>query len=139
MSGISTLPDRPKAAAAHFEGTHLLPMLGRPESIALAAILAVAALLDFVNLGRIGWGNTYYAASVRSMLQSWHNFFFVSFDPGGFVTVDKPPAGFWLQTLSAKLFGSTAGRFSCRRRWPASPRCWSSTCWCAKPSVRSPG
>ena len=35
----------------------------------------------------------------------WHNFFFVSFDPGGFVTVDKPPLGFWIQTASAKLFG----------------------------------
>src|SRR5258708_20368679 len=41
------------------------------------------------------------------MLDSWHNFFFVSFDPGGFVTIDKPPLGFWLQTLSAKIFGFT--------------------------------
>ncbi|GHO53169.1 glycosyltransferase family 39 protein [Ktedonobacter robiniae] len=39
------------------------------------------------------------------MLDSWHNFFFVSFDPGGFVTLDKPPLGFWLQAASAKLFG----------------------------------
>jgi 4-amino-4-deoxy-L-arabinose transferase-like glycosyltransferase len=39
------------------------------------------------------------------MLQSWHNFFFVSFDPGGFVSIDKPPLGFWIETASAKLFG----------------------------------
>ena len=26
-------------------------------------------------------------------------FFFVSFDPGGFVTIDKPPLGFWLLTV----------------------------------------
>ena len=52
-----------------------------------------------------GYANSYYAAAVKSMLQSWHNFFFVSFDPGGFVTVDKPPLGFWIQTTSAKLFG----------------------------------
>ena len=57
------------------------------------------------QLAREGVGNEYYAAAVRSMLQSWHNFFFVSFDPGGFVTVDKPPLGFWIQTASAKLFG----------------------------------
>ncbi|HEY7848907.1 MAG TPA: glycosyltransferase family 39 protein, partial [Ktedonobacterales bacterium] len=49
--------------------------------------------------------NSYYAATVKSMLQNWSNFFFVSFDPGGFVSVDKPPLGFWIQALSAKLFG----------------------------------
>jgi 4-amino-4-deoxy-L-arabinose transferase-like glycosyltransferase len=39
------------------------------------------------------------------MLQSFHNFFFASFDPGGFVTVDKPPLAFWVQTLFASVFG----------------------------------
>ena len=48
---------------------------------------------------------TYYAAVVKSMLSSWHNFFFVSFDPGGFVSVDKPPLGLWIQAASAWLFG----------------------------------
>src|SRR5436305_9010333 len=73
--------------------------------VALGAILALAAFLDFFRLDREGLGNLYYATAVRSMLTSWHNFFFVSFDPGGFVTVDKPPFGFWVQTASAKLFG----------------------------------
>jgi 4-amino-4-deoxy-L-arabinose transferase-like glycosyltransferase len=72
---------------------------------ALAAILLLTGLLDFYKLNQDGYGNTYYAAAVRSMLASWHNFFFVSFDPAGFVTVDKPPVGFWLQTASAWLFG----------------------------------
>src|SRR5205085_7314117 len=36
---------------------------------------------------------------------SWHNFFFVSFDPAGFEAIDKPPLGFWIQALSAKFFG----------------------------------
>jgi 4-amino-4-deoxy-L-arabinose transferase-like glycosyltransferase len=36
---------------------------------------------------------------------NWHNFFFVAFDPGGFITIDKPPVGFWLQAVSAKIFG----------------------------------
>src|SRR3989304_1903979 len=39
------------------------------------------------------------------MLTSWHTFFFASFDPGGFVMVDKPPLGLWVQAASAKLFG----------------------------------
>src|SRR5579884_2077300 len=72
---------------------------------ALMPILVLAALLNFWTLDSVGYANTYYAAAVKSMLQSWHNFFFVSFDPGGFVTVDKPPVGFWVQTASAKLFG----------------------------------
>src|SRR5260370_4722968 len=41
------------------------------------------------------------------MLDNWHNFFFVAYDPGGFVTIDKPPLGFWLQVASARLFGFT--------------------------------
>jgi 4-amino-4-deoxy-L-arabinose transferase-like glycosyltransferase len=39
------------------------------------------------------------------MLGSLHNFFFVSSDPGGLVSVDKPPLGLWLQTVSAAIFG----------------------------------
>ncbi|MFN8594404.1 MAG: glycosyltransferase family 39 protein [Thermomicrobiales bacterium] len=75
------------------------------EHLALGAILLLAAFLNLFRLDREGYGNTYYAATVKSMLTSWHNFFFVSFDPGGFVSVDKPPLGFWIQALSAKIFG----------------------------------
>jgi 4-amino-4-deoxy-L-arabinose transferase-like glycosyltransferase len=73
--------------------------------LALGAVLALAALLNFWALDRLGYANTYYAAAVKSMLQSWHNFLFVSYDPGGFVSIDKPPLGFWIETASAKLFG----------------------------------
>jgi 4-amino-4-deoxy-L-arabinose transferase-like glycosyltransferase len=73
--------------------------------LALGAVLALAAFLNIWQLDRLGYANTYYAAAVKSMLQSWHNFFFVSFDPGGFVSIDKPPLGFWIETASAKLFG----------------------------------
>lgn len=72
---------------------------------ALAAIMLASIFMNFYQLGQNGYANGYYAATVRSMLDSWHNFFFVSFDPGGFVTVDKPPLGFWLQAASAKIFG----------------------------------
>jgi 4-amino-4-deoxy-L-arabinose transferase-like glycosyltransferase len=77
----------------------------RPEHLALAAILALSCLLEFNKLAQNGYANLYYAAGVKSMLRSLHNFFFVSFDPGGLVSVDKPPLGLWLQALSAKLFG----------------------------------
>jgi 4-amino-4-deoxy-L-arabinose transferase-like glycosyltransferase len=73
--------------------------------IALAGILALAAGLNLWGLSRVGYGNEYYAAAVFSMLQSWHNLLFASFDPGGFVTIDKPPLGFWIQAASAKLLG----------------------------------
>ncbi|GHO94684.1 hypothetical protein KSF_047320 [Reticulibacter mediterranei] len=72
---------------------------------ALGAILVLSAFLNYYRLNQTGYNNSYYAAGVKSMTMSWHNFFFVSFDPGGFVTIDKPPLGFWIQVASAKLFG----------------------------------
>ncbi len=72
---------------------------------ALLLIALIAAFCDFYQLQANGYANLYYAAAIRSMMQSWHNFFFVSYDPGGFVSVDKPPLGFWIQTISAKIFG----------------------------------
>ena len=68
-------------------------------------ILLAGAALRLWNIGQNGTGNSYYAAAVRSMMMNWHNFFFVSFDPVGFVTVDKPPVALWIQTAFAKLFG----------------------------------
>ncbi len=73
--------------------------------VALAAIFALSAFFTFFQITLNDYGNSYYAASVKSMLTSWHNFFFVSFDPGGFVSVDKPPLGLWIEALSAKILG----------------------------------
>ena len=39
------------------------------------------------------------------MTQSWHNFFYASAEPGGSVTVDKPPLGLQIETLFALVFG----------------------------------
>lgn len=71
----------------------------------LAGAMALSFALNFLRIGKEGFGDRYYAAAVKSMLAGFHNFFFASFDPGGFVTVDKPALGLWLQTLSAKIFG----------------------------------
>jgi 4-amino-4-deoxy-L-arabinose transferase-like glycosyltransferase len=78
------------------------------QPFALVGVMLVSLFMNFYQLGQNGFGNLYYAAGIRSMMDNWHNFFFVSFDPGGFVTIDKPPLAFWLQTLSAKIFGFTA-------------------------------
>lgn len=75
------------------------------ENIALTLTAILSVILSFGNLSLEGTSNSYYAAAVKSMTLSWKNFFFVSFDPAGFVTIDKPPLGFWFQALSAKIFG----------------------------------
>jgi 4-amino-4-deoxy-L-arabinose transferase-like glycosyltransferase len=72
--------------------------------LALGAITAVAALLRLVDLGAVTL-DPFYDAAVRSMGQSWHNFFFGVFEPGGSVSIDKPPVDLWLQVASVKLFG----------------------------------
>lgn len=80
-----------------------LPLTRDDAALALAALL-IAAIVRLYDLAATGQ-NVYYAVAVRSMLDSWHNFFYVAFDPAGALSVDKPPLGFWLQALSAKAFG----------------------------------
>lgn len=75
------------------------------ETFMLSFILILSAILNFGNLSIEGYANGYYAAGVKSMTMSLKNYFFVSFDPAGFVSIDKPPLGFWIQTISAKIFG----------------------------------
>ena len=60
------------------------------------------------QLSQNDFGRQYYAAGVRSMLGSWHNFIFNAFDPAGFISIDKPPVAIWLQVASAKLLGFSA-------------------------------
>jgi 4-amino-4-deoxy-L-arabinose transferase-like glycosyltransferase len=86
------------------DGTRTLATRGPWQWLALAAILLLSAFLNLYNLAGEGYANDYYSATVKDMLTSWHNFFFVSFD-AGFVSVDKPPLGLWVQAASAWLFG----------------------------------
>ena len=76
-----------------------------PLGLGLLAVLSTAGALRLWRLDRNGFGNEYYTAGVRSMSQSWHNFFYNSFDPAGFISVDKPPLALWIQVASVKLFG----------------------------------
>lgn len=77
----------------------------RKEHYALIIILIVSSVLNLANIGIEDFGNLYYASAIKSMIMNWSNFFFVAFDPSGFVSIDKPPLGFWIQALSAKIFG----------------------------------
>jgi 4-amino-4-deoxy-L-arabinose transferase-like glycosyltransferase len=80
----------------------LAGLRARPE---LLVVIALAAVLDLWDLSRNGWANTFYTGAVRSMASSWHDFLFASLDRSGLMTVDKPPAAFWVQALSVRLFG----------------------------------
>lgn len=84
-------------------GARALDALRNPLWPALAiALLAAALRLDELGLTRTA---PYYDAAVRSMGESWHNFFFAAYEPGASVAIDKPPLDLWLQVASTKLFG----------------------------------
>ena len=71
----------------------------------LAAVVALAAVLNLWRLSQNGWANRFYSAADRSMSASWHNFVYAALDPSGVMTVDKPPLALWVQALSVRLFG----------------------------------
>ena len=71
----------------------------------LCGILLLAAFLNLWNIWNQGMTNFYYGAAVKSMLVNPIAGFFNSLDPAGFITVDKPPVGLWVQALFAALFG----------------------------------
>ncbi|MDS0525978.1 glycosyltransferase family 39 protein [Clostridium sp. SHJSY1] len=75
------------------------------ERTQITLILILSTILNITNLNIQDFANEYYSAGIKSMLKSFKNFFFVSFDPTGFVSVDKPPVGFWIQAIFAKILG----------------------------------
>jgi 4-amino-4-deoxy-L-arabinose transferase-like glycosyltransferase len=76
-----------------------------PAGLLLAGIILMSVFFHFYNIGAIGDANTYYTAGVKSMLQSWKNFFYAAAEPGGSVTLDKPPLGFWIEAAFAAVLG----------------------------------
>ena len=75
-----------------------------PTFLALGLITLGAAALRLVHIAQVP-PDPFYDAAVRSMGLSWHNFFFGAFEPGGSVSIDKPPVDLWLQVASVKLVG----------------------------------
>ncbi|GAB4538477.1 MAG: glycosyltransferase family 39 protein [Anaerolineales bacterium] len=76
-----------------------------PAILILLALMAFSLGLHLYNIQSIGDANAYYTAAVESMLQSPSNFFFVAAEPGGSVTVDKPPLGLWVEAVFAYFLG----------------------------------
>ncbi|MBI5951528.1 MAG: glycosyltransferase family 39 protein [Chloroflexi bacterium] len=75
------------------------------STVLVILIMAFSLGLHLYNIESIGDANAYYTAAVKSMLQSWSNFFFVAAEPGGSVTVDKPPLGLWIEAVFAYFLG----------------------------------
>lgn len=73
--------------------------------ITLTFIAMLSFFFNFYAISKYGYGNEYYAAAIKSMTQNFKNFFFLSFDPSGMVSIDKPPVGFWMQAISVLIFG----------------------------------
>src|SRR6516225_1064209 len=109
LSGMAAAPSPARARARRPRQSSLQFWRSPDDQPAWArpALLAVAALAALTYAWGMGSDTleTFYAAAVRSMSQSWHNFFFAAFDPWGTVSVDKLPGAFWVQALSVRLFG----------------------------------
>ncbi len=76
-----------------------------PAHLLVLAIMLLSVVIHITNLEAIGDANTYYTAAAESMTQSWHNFFFAAAEPGGSVSIDKPPLGLWIEAAFAFVFG----------------------------------
>ncbi len=93
---VTTEPAVPAVA-----GSRDSPWLRRSALLLLAGL---AGLSYAWALGRDPL-EPYYAAAVRSMSMSWHNFIYGAFDPAGTITLDKLPGAFWVQALAVRAFG----------------------------------
>ncbi|ATP94065.1 glycosyltransferase family 39 protein [Bacillus altitudinis] len=80
-------------------------MKNKKIDMILLLILLIAAFLYTYQIWQNDSANQYYLAAVKSMSKSFHHFFYASFDAAGFVSIDKPPVVFWIQTISALIFG----------------------------------
>jgi len=69
-------------------------------------LLGLAVASGLLSGWRMGSSiEIFYAAAVRSMSMSWHNFVFAAFDPAATISIDKLPGGLWAQALSVRVFG----------------------------------
>jgi 4-amino-4-deoxy-L-arabinose transferase-like glycosyltransferase len=109
MTAVTTAGDA--ASGRSTKGPHRVARMWRSPSDqppwarpALLAIMVLAAAGYASNLAG-QQPELFYAAAVRSMAHSWHDFFYGAFDPLGTMSVDKLPGALWLQALSVRLFG----------------------------------
>lgn len=78
------------------------PRWVRPSAFSL---VVASGFLYLWNLTNSGWANEFYAAAIQAGSKNWTAWFFGSLDAGNAITVDKPPAAFWIPGLLGRLFG----------------------------------
>jgi len=71
---------------------------------ALLMITAVALVVHGWDVHRMQL-HLYYETAVKSMSSNWTAFLYGTVDPAATLTMDKVPGVFWVQALSARLFG----------------------------------
>jgi 4-amino-4-deoxy-L-arabinose transferase-like glycosyltransferase len=71
----------------------------------LAAIVAIASVLDLWTLTISGYGNGYYAEGALAASKSWTALLTNAADPSGLVSLDKGPLPDWIMGLSSRVFG----------------------------------
>lgn len=72
--------------------------------VALAALMLAAGVVYAAGIP-LGLLHNYYGPAVHSMSQNWTAWFWGAQDPTAMLTLDKLPAAFQLQALSARIFG----------------------------------
>ncbi|MDO4909880.1 MAG: glycosyltransferase family 39 protein [Corynebacterium sp.] len=83
--------------------------MNRTQNIRYAPPILLVVLLGLAGLV-YGWGiklgyiHSFYGPAVYSMSHSWSAFFWGSWD-GHSIALDKLPGSFWIQALSARIFG----------------------------------
>lgn len=102
--GDAYAPTGTHAPKPNATGVRARPGTGRRAWAVPLAIVAGAAALRLWGIAHDAQ-DPFYDAAVRSMGQSWHNFFFGALDPSGRLGIDKPPVDLWLQVASTKLLG----------------------------------
>lgn len=75
------------------------------NNIPIILTILLSCILNIWKLWQEGFANLFYSAGVYSMGQNFHAFFYNSLDPIGFISVDKPPLGLWIQVLFTKVLG----------------------------------
>jgi 4-amino-4-deoxy-L-arabinose transferase-like glycosyltransferase len=78
------------------------PRWVRPSAFSL---VVASGFLYLWNLTNSGWANEFYAAAIQAGSKDWTAWFFGSLDAGNAITVDKPPAAFWIPGLLGRIFG----------------------------------
>jgi 4-amino-4-deoxy-L-arabinose transferase-like glycosyltransferase len=111
LSATTSIPIPRHASGGRLGRSRVRRLLHGPETDprwarpALFGLLTLTAVLYFWDLTRNGWANDFYAAAVQAGTKSWKAFFFGSFDPSNFITVDKTPASLWVMEISGRIFG----------------------------------